>query len=49
MIMVIVLPCLIYIKLELKDGKKWLDFNIMFTFLIMIVAGISGFTGAIVS
>ena len=49
MIMVIVLPCSIYITLELKEGKKWGDSNIIVTLLIGIVAGIAGFTGAIVS
>ncbi|CAD8080543.1 unnamed protein product [Paramecium primaurelia] len=49
MIMVIVLPCTLYITLELKEGKKWSDSNIIVTLLIGIVAGISGFTGAIVS
>lgn len=49
MIMVIVLPCTLYITLELKEGKKWSDSKIIVTLLIGIVAGISGFTGAIVS
>lgn len=49
MIMVIVLPCMIYIKLELKDGKTWSDSGIIVTLIIGILAGIGGFTGAIVS
>ena len=49
MIMVIVLPCMIYIKLELKDGKTWSDSGIIVTLIIGIFAGVGGFTGAIVS
>ncbi|CAD8093984.1 unnamed protein product [Paramecium sonneborni] len=49
MIMVIVLPCTLFITLELKEGKKWSDSNIIVTLIIGIVAGVAGFTGAIVS
>lgn len=49
MIMVIGLPCMIYIRLGLINGKKWLDLDIMVTFCIGIVAGMAGFTGAVVS
>lgn len=49
MIMVIVLPCTIFIKLELKEGKTWSDPIIIITAIIGVLAGIGGFTGAIVS
>jgi len=49
MIMVVVLPCCIFIKLQLNEDKKWTDKPIIFTAIIGILAGGAGFTGAILS
>lgn len=49
MIMVIVLPCSIYIALMRREGRKMSEPSMVVTLMVGLLAGAGGFTGAILS